>query len=89
MAKLGISIGQMLSHVATKGPSEKMRRRIDNAVEDSPYKEDCMNCLKAAEEGKKFYKKYGKFAECNQMVTDLAKEDVIVNFTDGYMIFSW
>lgn len=89
MARPGVTVGDWLKHISDVGPVKGLRIRIELAVQENPFKDSYLECLKAAEEGSKQLIKEGKFQKCQEMIDDFEEHRVVLEFFDDFMIFSW
>ena len=89
MARPGVTVGDWLTHISNTGPNKSLSIRIENAVKDNQFKEYYLECMKAAEAGKKEFEKAGKFIECKEMIKDFDDEKIKVEFKGHSIVFSW
>lgn len=89
MARPGVTVGDWITHISNTGPNKCLSLRIENAVKDNPFKEHYLECMKAAETGKKEFEKPGKFIECKEMIDNFADEKIKVEFKGHSILFTW
>lgn len=89
MAGPGIKIGDWLTHISNTGPNKSLSIRIEHAIRDNEFKEYYLECMKAAEAGKKEFRKEGRFVPCQDMIDNFDDENIKVEFHVYSIVFSW